>query len=90
MSRWSHRRVPSVIPENIAILDFKEEEERENNPAGEKKSSKEDTQSVSNEIKFQSPKELSNDKKVNNKSGLGDGKDGLKDLLGQVKTDKDN
>ncbi|CAL5052949.1 unnamed protein product [Urochloa decumbens] len=97
MSRLSHRRVPSVIPENIAILDFKQEEDTkdtDNTITGEKRLSMEDAQSMSSEIKCQNPKELSDDKKVTNKSSSGDGRNGMeglkKDLAAQVKTDNDN
>lgn len=90
MSRWGHRRQPSIIPENVAVLQF-EEITVDDTIASRKRSPKEDTPYVGNEIKYQSITELNTDKKVNNKSIQVDGKakddnEGLNDLASQVKT----
>jgi hypothetical protein len=92
MSRCGHRRQPSIIPENTAILEFEEEIMVGGTITARKKRSPiEDTPYVSNEIKHQSSKELSADKKVSNKNILVDGKgmndkEGVTDLASQVKT----
>ncbi|KAF8725490.1 hypothetical protein HU200_020017 [Digitaria exilis] len=90
MSRLGHRRQPSIIPENVAVVQF--EEIMVDDPiASQKRSPKEDTPYVGNEIKYQSITDLNTDKKVNNKSIQVDGKakndnEGLKDLASQVNT----
>lgn len=91
MSAWGHRRQPSIIPENAAILQFEEIMVDDTIIASQERSPKEDTPYVGNEIKYQSSEELSTNKKVNNKNILGDGKgindkEGVKDLASQVKT----
>ncbi|KAF8666975.1 hypothetical protein HU200_053142 [Digitaria exilis] len=90
MSRCGHRRQPSIIPENAAILQF-EEIMVDDTIASRKKSPKEDTPYVGNEIKYQSITELNTDKNVNNESIQVDGKakndnEGVKDLASQVTT----
>ncbi|RLM99876.1 hypothetical protein C2845_PM06G10740 [Panicum miliaceum] len=76
----SHRRQPSVIPEDAAILQFEEDTMVDDTIIGsQKRLPKEDTPYVGTA------------KMVNNKSILGDvketnDKDGVKDLAAQVKT----
>ncbi|PUZ63436.1 hypothetical protein GQ55_3G068300 [Panicum hallii var. hallii] len=80
MSGLGHRRQPSVIPEDAAILQFEEVIMVDDTiTESQKRSPKDDTPYVGTA------------KKVNNKSILGDvkgtnDKDGVKDLATQVKT----
>ncbi|CAL4896349.1 unnamed protein product [Urochloa decumbens] len=89
MSGCGHRRQPSIIPENVALLKFEEIMVDDTTIVSHKTSAKEDTPYVGNKVNYQSfNKEASTDQKsiLGDGKGTGDDKEGVKNLTSQVKT----
>ncbi|CAL4910965.1 unnamed protein product [Urochloa decumbens] len=88
MSGCGHRRQPSIIPKNVALLKFEEIMVDDTAIASHKRSGKEDTPYVGNKINYQNfNKEATTDKKSILSDGKGtNDKDGVNNLATQVKT----